>query len=74
MRMKDWNRLGMLEEMKWAEDAQRNKIGQGNHKGMKWAKEAQNSVSTSPIIVPGLLKLSRRNVYSRPKRGPASTT
>ena len=53
MRMKDWNRLGMLEEMKWAEDAQRNKIGQGNHKGMKWTKEAQNSVSTRPIIVLG---------------------
>ena len=47
------NGLGMLEEMKWVENAQRNKMGQESPKGMKWAKEAQNNVSTSPMIVLG---------------------
>ena len=51
--MKDWNGLGMPDEMKWAEDAQKNKMGQGSLKAMKWAKEAQNSMSTSPMIVLG---------------------
>ena len=41
MGMKDWNGLEMPEEMKWVEDAQRNKMDQGSPKGMKWAKEAQ---------------------------------
>ena len=43
----------MPEEMKWVENAQRNKMGQESLKGMKWAKEAQNNVSTSPMIVLG---------------------
>ena len=51
MGMKDWNRPRMPEEMKRAEDAQKNKMGQESPKAMKWAKEAQNSVSTSPTIV-----------------------
>ena len=49
--MKDWNGSGMLKEMKRAEDAQRNKMGQGSPKWMKWAEEAQNNVSTSLTIV-----------------------
>ena len=53
MGMKDWNGPGMPEEMKQAEDTQRNKMGQGSLKGMKCVKEAQNSVSTSPTIVLG---------------------
>ena len=51
--MKDWRGSRMPEEMKQAEDAQRNKMGQGSPKGMKWAKEAHNNVSTSPMIVLG---------------------
>ena len=51
--MKDWNGSEMLEEMKWAEDAQMNKMGKRSPKRMKWAKEAQNNVSTSPTIVLG---------------------
>ena len=43
----------MPEEMKRAEDAQKNKMGQESPKAMKWAKEAQNNVSTSPTIVLG---------------------
>jgi len=53
MGMKDWNRLGMPKEMKRAEDAQKNKMGQQSSKAIKWAKEAQSSMSTSPIIVLG---------------------
>ena len=51
--MKDWNGPGMPKEMKWAKDAQKNKMGQGSSKAMKWAKEAQNSMNTSPMIVLG---------------------
>ena len=53
MGMKDWNGLGMPKEMKRAEDAQKNKMGQQSSKVMKWAKEAQSSMSTSPMIVLG---------------------
>ena len=72
MGMKDWNGLGMPEEMKWAKDAQKNKMGQGSSKVMKWAKEAQKQCEYKPNNSIGLLELSRRKVYSRPKRGPAS--
>ena len=51
--MKNWNGLGMLKELEWAEDAQKNKMGKGSPKAMKWAKEAQNSMSTSSMIVLG---------------------
>ena len=51
--MKDWNGPGMPEEMKRAEDAQKNKMGQGSSKVMTWANEAQNNMSTSPTIVLG---------------------
>ena len=40
MGMKDWNGPGIPKEMKWAEDAQKNKMGQGSPKALKWAKEA----------------------------------
>ena len=53
MGRKDWNGPVMPEEMKRAEDAQRNKMGQGSPKGMEWTNEAQNSVSTSLTIVLG---------------------
>ena len=46
--------VGMLEEMKRTEVAQKNKMGQGSPKD-EWAKEAQNNVSTSPTIVLGYL-------------------
>ena len=59
--------------MKRTEDAQKNKTGQGSLKAMKRAKEAQNSTSTSPMNNVGLLELSRKKAYNRPKRGPAST-
>lgn len=51
MGMKNWNGPGMPKEMKRAEDVQNNEMGQGSLKVMKWAKEAQNSMSTSPMIV-----------------------
>ena len=62
----------MPEEMKWAEDTQRNKMGQKSPKGMKWAKEAQHEYK--PNDSTGLQELSRRKVYSRPERGLASTS
>ena len=51
--MKNWNGLGMLKELEWAEDAQKNKMGKGSPKAMKWANEAQNSMSTSSMIMLG---------------------
>ena len=50
---KDLAKAQRNEGLKWVEDAQRNKMGQGSPKGMKRAKEAQNSMSTSPMIVLG---------------------
>ena len=61
--MKDWNGPGMPEEMKRAEDAQKNKMGQGSPKQREY-KLNDNT---------GLLELSRRKVYNRPKGGLAST-
>ena len=43
----------MPKEMKRAEDAQKNEMAQGSPKAMKWAKEAQNSMSTSLMVVLG---------------------
>ena len=39
--------------MKQAEDAQKNEMGQVSPEAMKWAKEAQNSMSTSSMIMLG---------------------
>ena len=72
--MNDWNGLRTPKEMKQTEDAQKNKMGQGSPKAMKRVKEAQNSMSTSPMNNAGLLELSKRKAYSRPKRGPTSTS
>ena len=73
MGMKYWNGLGMPKEMKLAKDAQKNEMGQGSPKEMKWAKEAQNSMSV-PNDCAGLLELSKKKAYSKPKRGLASTS
>ena len=62
--MKDWNGPVMLEEMKRPEGAQGNKMGQGSPK----QREYKPNNST------GLLELSRRKVYSRPKGGLVSTS
>ena len=64
MEMKDWNGLVMLEEMKRAKDAQGNKMGQGSPKQCEY----KHNNSTR------LLELSRGKVYSKPKRGLASTS
>ena len=56
--------VGMLEEMKRTEVAQKNKMGQGSPKQCEY--KSNDSI--------GLLELSRRKVYSRPKRGPISTS
>ena len=62
--MKDWNGPMMLEEMKRPEGAQGNKMGQGSPK----QREYKPNNST------GLLELSRRKLYNRPKRGPTNTS
>ena len=78
--MKNWNELRMPKEMKWAEDAQKNKMGQGSLRAMKWAKKAQNSMSTSPMIVLGYWNLeSIQQAQKRPNKyksnnGMAGTT
>ena len=56
-----------LKVMKRAEDAQKNKMGQRSPKAMKWTKEAQNSMSTSPMIVLGYWNLAERKHTTGPK-------
>ena len=51
MEINNWNRPRMPKEMKQAKDAQKNEMGQRCPKAMKWAKVAQNSMSTSPMIM-----------------------
>ena len=41
------------EELEWAEDAQKDEMGQGCPKAMEWAKEAQSRMNTSPMIILG---------------------
>ena len=53
--------------MKWAEDAQGNEMVQGNPKAMKWTKEAQNNISTSPMIVLGYWNLAEGKHTTGPK-------
>jgi len=43
----------MPKERKWAEDAQKDEIGQGSPEAKEWAKEAKNSMNTSPMIILG---------------------
>ena len=54
----------MPEEMKQAKDVQKNKMGQGSPKQHEY----------KPNHSTGLLELSRRKVYSRPKGGLVSTS
>ena len=70
MEMKDWNGPKMPKEMKRAEDAQKNKMGQAMEMGQGSPKQHEYK----PNDITGLLELSRRKEYSRPKRGPASTS
>ena len=74
MGMKDWNGPGMPEEMKRAEDAQRNKMGQGSFQRDEMDQGSPKQCEYKPNDSTGLLELSRRKIYSRPKRGPASTS
>ena len=37
---------------KWAEDAQNDEMGQGSLEVMEWINEAQNSMNTSPMVIP----------------------
>ena len=53
--------------MKRVEDAEKNKMGQRSPKAMKWAKEAQNSMSTSPVIVLGFWNLAEGKHTASPK-------
>ena len=53
MEMKNWNGPRIPKEMKQAEDTQKNEMGQVSLEPMKWAKEAQNSMSTSSMIMLG---------------------
>jgi len=43
----------MPKRRKWAEDVQKDEMGQGSPEAMKWVKEAQNSMNTSPMIILG---------------------
>ena len=38
---------------KWAEDAQKDEMGQGSPEAKEWVKEAQNSMNTSPMVILG---------------------
>ena len=67
MGMKNSNGLEMPKEMKRAEDAQKNEMAQGSSKAMKWAKEAQNNMSTSPMIVLGYWNWAKGKHTAGPK-------
>ena len=67
MGMKDWNGPGMPKEMKRAKDVQKNKMAQGSSKVIKWAKEAQNNMSTSPMIVLGYWNWAEGKHIAGPK-------
>ena len=38
---------------KWAEDAQKDEMGQGSPEAIEWVKEAQNSMNTSLMVILG---------------------
>ena len=50
---KDSTKVHGNKELEWAEDAQKDKMGQGSPEAMEWVKEAQNSMNTSPMIILG---------------------
>ena len=43
----------MSKERKRVGDAQKDEMGQGSPEAMEWVKEAQNSMSTSPMVILG---------------------
>ena len=50
---KKGNGLRMPKGRKWAEDAQKDEMGQGSPEAIEWVKEAQNSMNTSPMVILG---------------------
>ena len=48
---KDLTKAHGNKELEWAEDSQKDEMGQGSPAAMEWAKEAQNSMNTSPMII-----------------------
>ena len=64
----------MPEEMKWAEDAQRNKMGRGSFQRDEMDQGSPKQCEYKPNDSTGLLELSRRKIYTRPKRGLANTS
>ena len=71
------------EGLEWAGDAQRNETSQGCPKeqngpreleGDKMGQGSPKQYEYKPNDSTGLLELSRRKAYSRPKRGSASTS
>ena len=61
--------------IKWAEDAQKNKMGQRSPNGTEEPKSDEMGQGSpkqheyKPNDSTGLLKLGRRKAYNRPKRG-----
>ena len=47
------NGLRMPKERKWAEDAQKDEMGQGSLEAIEWVKEAENSMNTSLTVILG---------------------
>ena len=54
----------MPKRIKWARELKSDEMGQGSPKKHEY----------KPNDSTGLLELSKRKAYSRPKRGPASTS
>ena len=67
MGMKNWNGPGMPKEMKRAKNTQKNEISQESPKAIKWDKDAQNSMSTSPMIVLGYWNWTKGKHTADPK-------
>ena len=53
---------------------QKNKMGQGSPKNDEMVHRSPKQHENKPNDNDGLLELSRRKAYRRPKRGPVSTS
>ena len=50
---KDSTKVHGNKELEWAEDAQKDEMGQGSLEAIEWVKEAENSMNTSLTVILG---------------------
>ena len=71
---KDLAKVDGNEGLEWAGDARGNEMGQGSFQRDEMDQGSPKQCEYKPNDSIGLLELSRRKIYNRPKRGPASTS